>query len=362
MKKILSIIAFLLLLGYQVFFVKEEYSIVTAVGLIILCTYEFFTEDKAIKFKDQQALDPLQQPSPKELSFCEKAAAAVYAGILLLSLIFGSGWGAQFALIMVAGVFGVTSLSIIELKKKKSLPVGDSQDSDNTWMSSFTIPKFFLYLMNYLLSIQIHQSMAYQSILFLSCFILYDIFDHGEKIVLQANNGKITKHEFKHYLFHRWSKYWNFFLGVWFFISLRANGVISANYEAILLFTFMVIFSTFLLKNEKGFSIGDFLTIVLFSGLLTGLSPLMLVLFGNEIPTYITAAVIFIAFDLSDVYFHIRNFNDKKGQDETSTRFWTQKAVVYLLAAIYISQVHFMMTNPQFQIDQVAASIFQNVQ
>lgn len=342
MKKVFDIIAFFLLLELQVFVGTGEYSIPVAVGLIVLCVYEFFTENKSILFKDRKSIEVQK----KQLTAGEKAGAAVYGGIVLMALVFGASTGAQLAFILIALVLGITVFSLREKKKIRESDV-------STWISSFTIPKFFLYLMNYLLSVQIHGNVAYQSILLLSCFVLYDILDHGEKIAAKANKGQISHNEFKHYLFHRWSKYWNFFLGVWFFIALRANGIISANYEYILLFTFMIAFFTFLMKNENKFTFKDFAVIIFFSALLAGISPLMMAVSNNEIPTYALAAAIFVAFDLADVYFHEREFK------ESTVKFWGQKAVVYVLMGVYIAQVHFMMTHALFGIDQVAVSIFQ---
>lgn len=346
MRKFLTIIAFFLLLEYRVFVEKTEYSLIVAIGFIMLCAYEFFADDKPITFREAKK----DGRAKVALTFGERAAASVYAIIILLSLIFGSDWGGQFAFVLIAGILGITAMSLIEQKRKKQ--EGTDENSHNTWMSSFTIPKLFLYLLNYLLSIQIHESMGYQSILFLSCFILYDLIDRGDKIVAKANKGQISEHEFKHYLFHRWSKYWNFFLGVWFFVALRANGAISAQYEYILLFAFMVIFFTFLMRNENHFTIKDFVTVTFFSALLAGISPLVSSVSGNEIPAYMLAALVFIAFDLCDTYFHQREFR------ETGLKFWSQKAVVYLLMGIYIAQVHFMMTHAMFGVDQVAASLF----
>jgi hypothetical protein len=341
MKKALEIIAFFLLLEYQVFVGKGEYSIPVAVGLVILCVYEFFTENRSIIFRDRQSLDRQR----KQLNMGEKAAAAVYAGILLLGIIFGANLGTQLAFIMISGILGIVIFSL----KDKNAKARDV----STWISSFTIPKFYLYLINFLLSVQIYQYAAYHSILLVSCFILYDILNSGEKMAAKANKGDISHREFKHYLFHGWSKYWNFFLWVWFFVALRANGVITAQYEYILLFVFMVVFFTLLMRNENTFSMRDFGVVTLFSALLAGISPLMMAVSKNELPTYVLAAAIFVGFDLADVYFHQREFR------ESSVKFWSQKAVLYILAAVYISQVHMMMTNGLFGIEEIAASFFQ---
>jgi len=345
MKKIFIIIAFFLLLEYQVFFGQGTYSLVTAIGLIMLCGYEFFTEDKYIFFREQK----LSEYHGTELTLAEKMSAAVYGVILILSIIFGSQWGAQFAFILIACVLGVTIFSLIEAQKNKS----GKPEGSATLMSNFTIPKFYLYILTYLLSVQISQSFAFQSILLLSCFVLYDLLDHGEKIITKARKGEITRHEFKHSFFHSWSKYWNFFLGVWFFIALRANNQITSEYEYILLFAFMVIFFTLLMKNESTFTLKDFFIIVVFAALLAGIRPLINAFAGNEVPTYVLASLIFVAFDLGDIYFHQREFK------ETNFKFWTQKAAVYLLMVIYIAQVHFMMTHVTFGIDQIVASFIQ---
>jgi len=343
MKKFLTILGFFLLLEYQVFFGQNNYSLITAAGLVLLCLYEFFTEDKYIFFREQK----LSDYHGTQLTLGEKLGAGVYGVILILSIILGSGWGAQLAFILIAGILGVTIISIREIKKSQQ----NGQNISSTLISSFTIPKFFLFLLNYLLSIQIHESFAYQSILLLSAFVLYDLVDHGEKIIERARKGEITRHEFKHSLFHSWSKYWNFLLGVWFFIALRANGQISAEYEYILLFVFMVIFFTLLMRNESTFKIKDFFGTVIFALLLAGISPLMSAVVKNEMPAYLLAAIIFVAFDLGDIYFHQREFK------EANLKFWTQKAAVYLLIGIYIAQVHFMMTHSIFGIDQVVVSV-----
>lgn len=341
MKKALEIIAFFLLLEYQVFVGRGEYSIPVAIGLVILCVYEFFTENRSIIFRDRKSLEYQR----KQLNPGEKAAAAVYAGILLLGIVFGTNIGTQLAFIMISGILGIVFLSLRE-KNNRAPDV-------STWISSFTIPKFYLYLVNFLLSVQIYQYAAYHSILLVSCFILYDILNTGEKMAAKANNGLISHGEFRHYLFHSWSKYWNYFLWVWFFIALRANGAITAQYEYILLFVFMVVFFTFLMKNENRFTLKDFGVLTLFSAVLAGISPFMMAVSKNELPTYVLAAAIFIGFDLADVYFHQKEFR------ESSVKFWSQKAVLYILAAVYISQAHMMMTDGLFGIEEIAASFFQ---
>lgn len=337
MKKIIHIFVFFLLMEYQVFFGKDQYSLVTAIGLVLLCAWQLHKEDKIVAFKNDHDV-----AAKKELTMGEKIAAGVYAAIIILSFFVGKNFEAEFAFVMIAGILSIVIISIRDIKTQKI----------TTWVSSFTIPKITLYLLGYLLSVQIHQNIAYQSILLLSCCILYNIASTREKVVAEAKKGQISHKEFKHFLFHRWSKYWNFFLGIWYLVALRSNGFIGPGYEYLLMFGFMIIYFTFLMKNENIFTIRDFVIIVMGSAVLAGLSPLVTRIFGNEVPAYVLASIILFAFDIGDIYFHQREFN------EASIKFWSQKAAVYVLMAIYIVQVHLMMTNTAFSIDQVVASIF----
>ena len=114
---------------------------------------------------------------------------------------------------------------------------------------------------------------------------------------------------------------------------------------------YQVIYFTYLLRNEISFTPKDFFILVLLSALLAGLSPITSIVVGNEIPTYILASIIFIAFDIGDTYFHQREFK------ESNAQFWSRKAILYVLMAIYISQLHFMMTSSMYSLDQVTASV-----
>jgi hypothetical protein len=372
MKKYLSIIAFFVLLEYQVFWGNGGYSAITAAGLVLLCVYELLTEDKKISFRDSKKVAHMAPAGgSKDLKFTEKAAVAVYAAVVAASVIFGAfglGQGSQFAFILLGGVLAITAISLREnreLRQQKGAGAAAASraaastagsarttSSATTALSSFTIPKLLIIAMNFLLSTLIHQNFAYQSILILSCLVLFDIFAHGENAVAKAKKGEIAEHEFKHMIFHRSSKYWNFFLTVWFIIALQSNNLISPTIEYLMLFAFMVMFLVFLVETQTGVTKKDFFVIVLLSSLMASLSPLSNKFFGGEIPGYLLASLILVAFDTGSLYFHQREF-----PEESTTKYWSQKMAVYFLMGIYIAQLNFMMTHSFFGIDQIMASV-----
>jgi hypothetical protein len=345
MKKALAIIVFFLLLEYQALFSPEVYSLITGAGLIGLCLYMFFTGDQNISFDGKK-----ETKARTKLGRNEILLATIYGTILILTLLIGEDFGLQLASILVTTIIGVTALSFLEISNNPLKKTGGTFAFHPTVMSSYTIPIIYLCVLNYLLSVQIAQSAAYQSILLLSCLIFFDTANKQEKLAEKIKAREIDEHEFEHQLFHSWIKYWNFFIGIWYVISLRVNGVIAPQQEYFLLFAFMTLLFIFSLRGLNKFTVHELVGVVFFAAFLTILDPLTTKIAGAPLPSYFQALIIFIAFDLGDMYFHQRNYK------EATLIYWSQKAALYLLAGIYIAQINFFMVNPQYDLDRIYAS------
>lgn len=228
-------------------------------------------------------------------------------------------------------------------------------NTQTTRVSAFTIPILYLYLINFLLAAQVGHSLAFQFILVLSTAILLDNLRKEEFFVKKFQKNDVDEYEIRHYMFHRWSKYYDFFLGIWYFASLHENGIISMNLMLALLFFFMAIFFTYLLRLTYRFNLRDFLGILGFAAILTSIPALVRNLSDWHPPAFMVAAFIFLAFDLGDIYWHNRQF---QRSDETSPRFWLQKIAIYALFVVFISQLYELEVNPLLQVENVYTSLF----
>jgi uncharacterized membrane protein YphA (DoxX/SURF4 family) len=345
MKKAFAIIIFFLLLEYQTLFSPEVYSLITGAGLIGLCLYLFITGDQAISFDGKKEIK-----ARTKLGRSEILIASIYSVILILTLLFGKDLGFQITFILITTIIGVTTLSFLEIKKNPLKKDGKATAFHPTVMSIYTIPIIYLCVVNYLLSVQIAQSVAYQSILLLSCLIFFDTVNKQENLAEKIKTLEIEKHEFEHRLFHCWIKYWNFFIGIWYIISLRVNGVIAPQQEYFMLFAFIAMLFLFLLSGLNKFTINELVGVVFFAALLTIIDPLTAHIAGTPLSAHFQTLIIFITFDLGDVYFHQRKYK------EATIKYWSQKAAFYMLAGIYIAQINFFMVNPQFDLDRIYAS------
>lgn len=363
MKKYLIVLAFFGLLEYQAVFydVPREaienhwlaYSAVTAIGLIILCLYQLYTGSKDFVKKNPKT------KKNKKVQMLEIAAIVLYLAIIAGSSLTGS-FGSQFVIILAATIAGLGGVSVYEVLKrrkephKKILIFEKPSKVDSTRMSAFTIPILYLYVVNFLTAAQIGNNLAFQFILFLSCIILYDNLNKEEQFV-QKFSKKVDDFELRHYIFHRWSKYFDFFLGTWYFTSLHLNGVISLYAMLALMFLYMCIFFTVLLRITYHFNIRDFIGILTMSATLTIIPAMAYSALDWYPPSFIVAAFIFFGFDLGDIYWHSKHFAH---EHKASLLFWFQKATIYGLVLVFIWQLHQMETNPLMSVDNVYTSVF----
>ncbi|HLG25399.1 MAG TPA: hypothetical protein VI588_01215 [Candidatus Gracilibacteria bacterium] len=339
MKPVISVTAFLLLLEYQVFFSSGPYSLITAAGLVFLCAWLFFGGDQ----KSALSSDGKEN---KALKTHEAVAACVYGAVLVLSFFVQPEFALHLAIILVSAILVVGGLSVMEGREKKSSPEAPSR------MSSYTVPAIYLCVMNYLLSALIPLTTGYQSILLLSCVILYDLLSKGEKMAAQVKEKKIDPEEAKHALFHSWSKYWNFFLGVWYIISLSVMGNISADQKHFLLFLFLSFLFIVSLRNLVTLKFRTLTGIIFFAAVLTGIDIVAAALWGRNISIFVQSMLIFVGFDIGDFLFHQRHYH------ELSPQVLLQKCAVYVLLCFYVVQLHYMMTSPFMRIDQAFTAIY----
>lgn len=345
MTKYFKLALFIGLMEYQVLLTPGEYSPVTALGLILLCLLQLYSGrtgfriDGMMKKIDYKAIVPGG-------TF---VIILAYVGALLSSVLIFKEFGHQFFFALFVTLVGVVALSVSEyFKHKKSEQITAAHPNK---MGSFTIPIIFVYMINHLLSVQLESNLSYQFILVLSALVLYDIFFKGTKFALQFERGEINEHEFQHYLFHRWSKYLNYFLAIWYFLTLRANGIIDASQESLMMFTFSVAFFTFIFRMVAKFTIKDFITIVIIAGALTALNPLISTVMGLELAHFMRAIILFLFFDLYDIYIHSRNFVD------THSQIWGQKTVIYILVTLFVMQLQILESNPGLTIENTYTSI-----
>ena len=336
---------FFLCFEYQAVFSPNQYSFISASGLILLVVGKFLTTPKNIR---SNSLFELGTKKENRLDKYEKISAAAYVAAMILCVIMGAGVAMQMAFIMIILIMAVTFFSLKEGGKTSEKRQEEAIVKNNfTFNTNFIFPIVFLSFVNYLLSMQIAGTFAFQSIIIVSTLVLADMIFKENKWMKLLLTQKITDTEFKHLLFYRWNRYWSFFLGIWYFLSLRSNGAINQNQSYILIFAFAVIYFIFLVREVTVLKTRELFMVAAFAFFLTALDPIALRFFGSSVADYWQAAIMFVAFDIGNVYFF------QSHVEKISHSFWGHKAALYITAFIYILQVHIMMTNPQFTLRNV---------
>ena len=334
MKKLLITTVFFALLEYQEFSGGGEYSLITGAGLLLLLIYLAWSGDGLISFRKGKAVP--QQP----MNWQQKLIAVLYTGVLLVQIMLNLGQEGAFISFAIFATVGLTLAIIIETNYQ-NLFQKDHKIAEGpvSIMHNFTQQILHLFLVTFLISVQIHQSAAFQSLLLVSALILYDILNGQEKVDAQIKQGTMSPQAVSHFFFHRWCKYWNYFLQTWYILIMQSNNLITESQTFIVLLCFMVAYFTIQFRNLRSFSLKDFVLISFLATALSGLNPLLQNLTGISLPSYVIAAMLFIFFDLGEVYFHQHEFQ------ETSIKFWSQKATMFLLVTVYVFQIHVLMTD-----------------
>lgn len=365
--KYFIVLLFFLLLEYQVFINPGEHSPLTSLGLIFLSLYHTFTTSKEFKYKNER------KPHFIKLVRGSYIILTLYILALISTLFVFDDFGDRFIAVLSVTCVSMIILSVFERRikgkianldtdKKKCLPNGlclGRGDCDQALlhpnkMNSFTIPILFLYLFNFLLSVQIETNLAYQFILVLSTVILYDRLSKQEQLTEQLEKGKITDHELRHHLFHHWIKYLNYFLGLWYFVSLEANGIIDGSQRLFLIYIFTIIYFTLTCRLVTHFTYKCFIFLNIFALLAAAAPYLMNFTFRKDLPLYIQILTMYLFYDLEDMFIHSRKFK------EVTTQLWQQKMLIFIMVTIFITQLNEMEKNPKMEMDLIFTSVLGN--
>ncbi|GEM_PF-4707649 len=349
MLKYLKILAFISLLEYQVIVYNNSYSPITFAGIAFLITVCVISSLRGFSYEHSHYICTNKKDRAISLAVVVIYTLAIIAGIIL-----GQTLGDRIFYLLIIMTIGVILASSYE-NLRETIPFKTAGPEDAfkpAYISSFTIPKIFLMGLNYLIAGQLGQNLSYQFILLISVVVLYDILSRENDFKNRIENKRIDLENFKSYLFHRWSKYLNIFLGMWFFILLESNNSVTVGGGKIMIALFIsaiMIFIYSLIKKLKPIEIAG---IVCFSMLLVFIDYLIENIFQIHIQPYLMAFIIFIFYDLGDLYIYFREFRVLK------PAIWEQKLVMYTLIAIFIAQVSLVGISPSMNIKNAYAAIF----
>lgn len=352
------ILAFIILIEYQVLTSPGEISHLSATGFILLSLYHVWQSKKGYNIKKFFSRGQKNKIKVGDFLAEHKMAGiiigSVYAFLIALSIVVLHDFGNRIVANLFITATALIGLSTYEIYHKEHTKGKSGQlvsyERPNK-IRDFTIPIIYLYTLSYLLSIHVGNSFAYQFVLVLAVLVLFDIIRRGLRLTHLYEANKINEHDFKHYLFHRWSKYLNYFITVWYFVVLHQIGVITETQQHILMYAFVVIFITFVNRMASRFSIRNFMVTVVAAGIITFIDPILNLLVGIDPPHYLIAIIMLVFFDIVDQYFHTKEYN------EIPLKIWEQKAVIYVLATIFIVQLSAIEDNPLLDIESVFTSI-----
>ncbi len=349
MLKYLKILAFISLLEYQVIVYNNSYSPITFAGIVLLIVICVISSLGG--FSHEHSRDICSNKKNRAISVIVVAGytLAIIAGIIL-----GQSLGDRvFYLLIIVTVGVIIASSYENLRKIIPFKTAGPEDAFKpAYISSFTIPKIYLMGINYLIAGQLGQNLSYQFILLMSVIVLYDVLSHEKDFKNRIENNHLDLEDFKSYLFHRWSKYLNLFLGMWFFILLESNDNVTAGGGKIMIALFISVITIFIYSLIKKLKFVEIAGIVCFSSLLVSMDYLIENVLGIHIQTYFMAFIIFIFYDLGDMYICFREFHILK------PAIWEQKLVMYTLMAIFITQVTLIGISPSMNVNNAYAAIF----
>lgn len=334
-----------------------EVSYLSAVGFIALSLYHVWNSRKGYRVYEEKVTKKTKKKIEKIMAEHKTTAiiiASLYVFLIGLSIFVLHDFGNRIVAILFVTATALIGLSTYEILHKASTNDinGESTSFDKpNKIRDFTIPMIFLYTLSYLLSIYVGASLAYQFILALAVLVLFDIIRGGWKLTKLYELKQISDRDVKHYLFHRWSKYLNFFLTVWYFIVLHQAGVITETQQYVLMYAFLVIFILFINRMASKFSAKKLLITIIMAGVITFIDPLLNMVTGINLPHYLIAIILLIFFDIIDQYFHTFEYSEKP------FKMWRRKTVIYLFVTIFIVQLNIIEQNPKWNVDSFFTSI-----
>lgn len=328
----LAPLALFALLEAQVFGVYGDHVVVPGIGMFLLCVYVAFVENRG-------GVRASIKLSLKEKIFVASFAAVLFYGISL-PLPSGIRYGFLLALTMicVAGRLLITHYRQVEGNKGGRRP--PSLTEEGVRIASLLL----VIIVIYHLGEQIKFSLAFQPAIVTSCLVLYGL--------RKSTASKPSKEDAgAGYIIRNWAKYWNVFIGMWCVMLMHDNGIFTTGQEHFIILTYGIMLFVIYLGALRHLSARELLWITFGATLLCSMNPVTTVLFGMEIPAYVRAFMFFLAFDLGTI-FMLRQFPGDNLQ-----AFALKKSLAYLLAALYIFQIHGMTKNPSYDLEVLAARI-----
>lgn len=344
--RLLKVATFIVLLEYQVIFWNGEYNVITGVSLAVMAFFCFLVNIRG--FKHEKNMCRASRNSKIKVA----GIALLYGGLVGLALAFGQDFGQRLVAILVLQTLALLISNTYPRLKGMILKTNTANEAyQPALVSSFTIPATLLFTMNYLIGGLIGHNIAYQFVLIISAILFYEILAGRDRIVPMLEKGNINITEMRHYLFHRWSKYLNFFLGIWFFMLLERHEIVTEVEQRMLLFLFLIIFTVHTYGMIKKLNPTYIFAILAGATLVVSLELMLRAMFMGQIPPYIVILIVFMLYDAGDMYIHYREFND------LSRELWSKKAAIYVLMAVFIAQLHIFEQNPRLDFAGVSASV-----
>lgn len=303
------------LLELQVFGINGDHALIPGVGLLALCVYQVFSDNAK----------PVV--SAVGLTKKEKVFASLFSLILFAGILLPLEPGIRYGFLLILTLLGITAILIARMKDETVKPALTDQ-------GVHTASALLVYIISFHVGAQIWSSLAFQSVIIFSSLIIYGL----QRGLHKAIHDKA---------FHDWAKYWNAFIGVWCIMLMKDSGVFTAGQGHLIVFTYIILLFVIYTEAERAITGKEVVWILFTCATLTSLDPLTETLTGMDVPSYIQAFLVVVAFDLGSMYF-LRRYPSMA----LRKNLW-KKTAVYMLAGIYIFQVNQMVWNQGFDMRSI---------
>ena len=337
MKNWINPLILLSLLELQVVGVNGDHTFIPGLALLALCVY-------------QAVSDSINSPGAK-LSRNENIVVIIYTLALVTGLLmpwptgFRYGFLLSLTLIFMLAIFGARRGFGGRIAARYGL--NKAALTDNGMHAASVL---MIYIISFHIGAQIWFSLAFQPVIIVSCLIAY-FLNKGKARSLNTQEDLRTGVEGMHEKsLHALAKYWNAFMGVWCVMQMKDNGFFTEGQEHLILFTFMILLFLVYVGKEHLFTMSEIVWLAFFVAFLTALDPLSEDVFRVHIPSFIQAFLIIVGFDLGGHYF-VRHTSGSPVP--ALPLLHGKKALVYLIAAIFIFGVSQMADDPAFDIENL---------
>jgi hypothetical protein len=306
----------------QVFGIFSDHVVIPGVALIALCVSQVITDGYRVAGRRPKL-------TPKE-----KAAAALFAVVLFAGISMPLPLGIRYGFLLVLSLFSITAVLVSGQQAKKRKPATEPS-ALLTEEGVRTTSILLVYIISFHLGTQIWFSLAFQSIIIISCLLVYLL--QKDNVADLPSRASVKSQD--------WGKYWNAFIGVWCIMIMKDNGFFTEGQEHLIIFAYIILLFLIYLGGQHHFKAQEILWIAFMSAFLTSIDPLTEELVRTEMPSFIQAFLIIVAFDLGGMYFLHRM------QTTLAPKNLQRKAFAYLLAGFYIFQVNQMVNDPAFDVE-----------